>query len=82
MQFYPNYPIIGHLTILLKPSNKGFIKKHKILILCQSGNNENIESDSLTGVNMKFQLSTQTMRQTGFIVNDSLIVGVEINLES
>lgn len=87
LQFYPNYPQPSSFAIQLKPSSRGFIKKHKILILCQSGGSEHIQSeyiqsDLLVGWNVKFQLSTESITQGGFIQNNVLIVGVEIHLDS
>lgn len=65
----------------LKPSSKGFLKKHKILILSQSSKFQKIESDILFGYNVKFESPSDAILNT-LIDIDEIIVGVEIQLDS
>lgn len=66
----------------LRASSKGFLKKHKFIIFCQSGGkSQKIESDSLLGYNIKFESMSEVITNI-FSDIDEIIVGVEIQLDS
>ncbi|KAL1510004.1 hypothetical protein ABEB36_004663 [Hypothenemus hampei] len=84
LRFYPNY-LNHHIGFMLKPTSKSFIKKHKISIL---GRNNVIQMEisssllhNLNNEDKVFIIKT-TMIDANFISHDSLLVKIQIYLNS
>nr|XP_023021619.1 uncharacterized protein LOC111509976 isoform X2 [Leptinotarsa decemlineata] len=85
LQFYPNHLEENFFGILLRPSSNGFLKKHKIIILNQLRQNSDISSDILNGIrsdDSTFIISEDSVNGKGFIYNDTMIVKLELFLNS
>ncbi|CAG9815289.1 unnamed protein product [Phaedon cochleariae] len=85
LQFYPNHLEKQYFGIQLRPSSKGFLKKHRITLLNIFNKNLDLESGILYGLNMEdgvFRTSRDSISKRGFLVSNSLIVKLEIYLNS
>ncbi|KAJ8945702.1 hypothetical protein NQ318_012421 [Aromia moschata] len=84
LQLYPNHLKKNYFGIGLRPDSPGFLKKHKISILNLLYPGSDIESEILYGLNDKktFRSSTKNLELEGFIMGGSLVVKLEIYLNS
>ncbi|KAJ8935790.1 hypothetical protein NQ314_012640, partial [Rhamnusium bicolor] len=84
LQLYPNHLENNYFGIQLRPYSSSFLKKHKIIILNQLNFGSDIDSGVLHGrINNKiFRISEKNLAVEGFIVENSLIVKLEIFVNS
>lgn len=76
---------LGHFAILLKSNSVGFIKKHKFIILNQLDPGVDLASGILYGTKTEeriLRISENNLKVEGFVVKNSMIVKLEIFLNS
>ncbi|XP_072384105.1 uncharacterized protein [Diabrotica undecimpunctata] len=84
LQLYPKYLDDESFAILLRPSSKSFMKKHKIYVVNQSGKKLDIDSGLMFGFKEEsfFRVSEESITHFGYINDRILTVKVEIFVNS
>ncbi|XP_050506184.1 uncharacterized protein LOC126884295 [Diabrotica virgifera virgifera] len=84
LQLYPKYLDDESFAILLRPSSKSFMKKHKIYVVNQSDKKLDIDSGLMFGFKEEsfFRVSEESITHFGYINLRVLTVKVEIFVNS